>query len=339
MLEASAATRRGLVKSSNILTHGSCLDGLISASLFTVWLNLSGDRSERRYRTCGYSPKLKTLPSAWFDADTNALLDFRYADHPKLTHYIDHHATAFRDAAEQAKALESAALGQRVVHFDPYAKSCAGLIVRAARDHGLELLNAELIALADQVDSASFPNAEEPFFAESPGLRLADVAERHADTAFVSRLCPLLIERPLAEIATLPEIVEKANAIALNKTRFLAAVKASGQLRGEVAVVDLTTAKGVTVAGKFATYLAFPRCRYSATLLRTQEQLKLGIGHNPFAEMPRQHDIGALCRRYGGGGHRAVGAINFAAQDLDSARRVLSEVAELLTQEPSPTEE
>jgi hypothetical protein len=324
------------VKSSNILTHGYCLDGLISASLFTIWLDLSGERSNRRYRTCGYSPKLKTLPSAWFDADVNALLDFRFADHPKLTHYIDHHATAFRDAAEQAAALESAASGQRVVHFDPEAKSCAGLIVRAARQHGLEIVHEELITLADQVDSASFANAEEPFFARSPGLQLADVAERHADTSFVARMCPLLIERSLVEIAKLPEIVDKANAIALNKTRFLAAIKATGQLRGEVAVVDLTTAKGVSVAGKFATYLAFPRCRYSATLLRTQEQLKLGIGHNPFAEMPRKHDIGALCRRYGGGGHRAVGAINFVARDLDNARRVLSEVAALLAQEPGP---
>jgi hypothetical protein len=315
------------MRTLQVMTHGHCFDGLVSAALFASWCRAQASgRLTVRYRTCGYGPKLKTLPDAWFSADWNALLDFRYDDHPKLTHYLDHHATAFRDEEQKLRALDPGRRGKRVVHFDPEAKSCAGLIARVAREAGFDVGVADLVLAADQVDSASFISAEEPFFARSPALQLADVAERHADAAFVAELAPLLVERPLEEIVLRPSIQEKADAIRERKLRFLEAVRASGAQTGDVARVDLSEA-GVEVAGKFATYLAFPTCRYSVTLLKTPEQLKLGVGWNPFGGKERLHDLGERCRALGGGGHKAVGAVAFARTDLDRARATLATLA------------
>lgn len=317
------------MRSANILTHGYCFDGLVSASLFCAWLGERGVKAKPKFRTCGYSPKLKTLPSDWFNAETNALLDFRYANHPKLTHYIDHHATAFKDEAEEREAIASGARGERLVYFDPLAPSCAGLVVKAAQREGVDLGRASLVALANQVDSASFTTAEEPFFAKTAGLMLADVAERFADTDFVTRIAPLLVARSVEELMAMPELAERSREVTEGKDRFLEAVRAAGRLQGDVAVVDLSVSRARS-AGKFATYLAFPRCRYSVILLQTREQLKLGVGFNPFGDFERTHDIGALCRTFGGGGHRAVGAVNFPNGELDRAREVMAVVAKTL---------
>ena len=101
---------------------------------------------------------------------------------------------------------------------------------------------------------------------------------------------------------------------------------------GDIAIVDLSGSR-VRSAGKFATYLAFPRCRYSVILLQTREQLKLGVGFNPFGEFERAHDIGAICRTFGGGGHRAVGAVNFPSGAVERAREVMNSVVATLTSE------
>jgi nanoRNase/pAp phosphatase (c-di-AMP/oligoRNAs hydrolase) len=46
--------------------------------------------------------------------------------------------------------------------------------------------------------------------------------------------------------------------------------------------------------------------------------------------MRREIDIGALCARYGGGGHAVVGGITLGADELPRARETLAKlVAEL----------
>jgi hypothetical protein len=63
------------------------------------------------------------------------------------------------------------------------------------------------------------------------------------------------------------------------------------------------------------------------TLLKTPEQLKLGVGWNPFGGKARLHDLGERCRALGGGGHKAVGAVAFARGDLEKARATLAVLA------------
>jgi hypothetical protein len=113
------------------------------------------------------------------------------------------------------------------------------------------------------------------------------------------------------------------------KQVFLSELKQKGRMQGETAVVDLGDACP-TPAGKFATYVAFPTCRYSIVLLRTKDQLKLGVGYNPWSGKERLHDIASLCQKEGGGGHPVVGAVNFAHQEIDRARSALARIADAL---------
>jgi nanoRNase/pAp phosphatase (c-di-AMP/oligoRNAs hydrolase) len=49
--------------------------------------------------------------------------------------------------------------------------------------------------------------------------------------------------------------------------------------------------------------------------------------------VPRTHDISAICQRYGGGGHPAVGAVSLPAGRAEEARRIGAEIAGTLRTE------
>ncbi len=319
----------------SVLSHGYCFDGLVSATLFCRLLERIEPRREHDYtfRSCGYGPKLKTIPKSWLSASVNALLDFRYAESDALTFYFDHHKTAF--ASEQAErdalARVRAAGKRRALHYDPDCTSCAKLIARVgAETYGVPSDDvAELVEWADRVDSARLESPDEAFFARSPALVLADVVERHGDSAFYAKVAHALLRKGLEATATSADIRDLAAPLDAAKQAFMARVVARGELRGDVAVVDLGD-ELILPSGKFATYVAFPECRYSVILLRTKDQLKLGIGFNPWSGKERLHDVSEICRREGGGGHAVVGAVNYPHADIDRARDALSRVVATL---------
>lgn len=319
----------------HVLTHGYCFDGMASGVLFTRLLGAieRGRDLEFSYRSCGYGPKLKTIPKGWLAGDQNAILDFRYTENDRLTYYFDHHRTAFASDSERvaAESNVAASRGKRALHYDPSCSSCAKLIARVAAEvHGESFADlSQLIEWADRVDAARFDDPEEAFFARTPALLVADVVERHGDTAFLNKLVPKLCRTPLEDVAASEEIVALASPLAAAKEAFITAVRRVGKMQEDVAVVDLGDVP-ITPAGKFATYVAFPRCRYSVILLRTKDQLKLGVGWNPWGGAERLHDISALCRAEGGGGHPVVGAVNFAHEQMDAARAAFTRMVAAL---------
>ena len=318
-----------------VLTHGYCFDGIASAVVFArLCEHIEAKSLSASFRSCGYGPKLKTIPSNWLRGDINAILDFRYREDDRLDYYFDHHPTGFGSPEERARAEANVAAskGNRVLCFDPASASCVKLIASFAREqHGFaDPLLEPLVSWADRVDSARFDDPEEAFFAKHFALAFAEVVERHGDTAFLNSYTPSLMREPLAEIAERADIVEKRRPLAQAKLDFLERLKDAGTLRGDIAVIDLGD-NVVHPAGKFATYVAFPKARYSVTLMRTRDQLKLGVGWNPWSGLERGHDIADLCRREGGGGHAVVGAANFPHERIDDARAALARVVDALS--------
>ena len=79
---------------------------------------------------------------------------------------------------------------------------------------------------------------------------------------------------------------------------------------------------GIAALNKFIVYHLHPEARYSVTLLATAERYKISVGSNPWAPVPRTHDIAKLCEKHGGGGHPAVGAISLPKDDQAKAERL-----------------
>jgi hypothetical protein len=329
-----------------VATHGHCFDGMASAALFTRLIQaLRADAPlSVRYRSCGYGPGMTTIPPAWLDGDENAILDFRYTPTKRLTWYFDHHITGFSSDTERDAALSGAAevLGGPTqpdldagphVFYDAAYGSCTRLIADVSRDrYGLDTSGVnELIGWADIIDTAGFPSAEAAVSRADPVMQLASVVEHHGDAPFLTTIVPRLIERPVGEVARDADVQDLWKPLANLQQAFASRIAQGATRVGRVVLVDLTDAP-LEAVGKFMTYAMFPDSVYSVTLSRQKQHYKLSVGYNPWCGVPRDRDIAAICRRYEGGGHPAVGAASFPLSAHDRARAVARAVAEELNE-------
>lgn len=310
-----------------VATHGHCFDGLASAVLFTRLLKHVESASMRfTYRACGYGPGQRPIDSGFFTGAQNAILDYRFYAAPELNWYFDHHRTAF--ATPEDRASFDGRAGANHFFFDATYPSCTKLIADVARTHfDLDMSPlAELIHWANIVDSAAFDSPEQAIERRDPVLQLVSVVEHYAGDAFVSKLVPLLLEHPVAEIASSRDIQRKYKPIRKRHERFVKRVEERSERRGRVVLVDLTDSVLETI-GKFVTYALYPDAIYSVVVALLKNGAKISVGYNPWSGQPLDADISEICARHGGGGHRVVGAIQFRANDIERARVVAREIA------------
>jgi hypothetical protein len=310
-----------------VATHGHCFDGLASAVLFTRLVReVVGGDIDFVYRACGYGAGQHRAEESLLDGDDNAVLDYRFTNSPRLGWYFDHHRTAFASAADR-DAFE-ARLPTGRFFFDAAYTSCTKLVADVAKGHfGLDVTPlAELIGWADRVDSASFDTPEQAVSRADPVMQLVSVVEHYGDDAFLGRVVPELLTRPLSELAFSEEVQTRYRPLGKKHERFVQRVRDKGERRGRVVFVDLTESVLDTV-GKFVTYALFPDSVYSVIVGRLKSGPKISVGYNPWSGRPLDTDISAICARYGGGGHPVVGGIAFGQHEVDRARNIANQIA------------
>jgi hypothetical protein len=312
-------------------THGHCFDGLASAALFSeVFERLEG-KTNITYLACGYGPGHRTPPT--LDGDFNALLDYRYIGSSRLTHYFDHHATAFETPEERASfEAQKLSFPQNFV-WDPSAVSCATLIARhAEKTWGLEFdAHKDLLAWAHKIDGARFESAEEASDREAPVMRLTSVVEKFGSKSFLSEAVPLLRSEGLAALAEAPLVKNHYRSLAKKFLEYARRVELRGRMEGEVAFVDLTE-KPVEVVAKFAQYEKFPLATYSILVTLMTNSVKISVGYNPWCTSPRRAALGDICAEYGGGGHPYVGAVALPLDEVSKALELASTISRRLNQ-------
>ena len=313
-----------------VATHGNCLDGLASATLFTFLIRqIEAEPAEFSYRTCVYGPTPVPFGPQLLDGDANAILDYRFHSGPELTWYFDHHLTAFSD--DEQHATFRARQGTGRFHFDPTFASCAGLIGQVATERfGIALGHLEeLVNFANQVDSAQYKSAAQALDRSGVHSRFLAVVERYGNDAFVHQAVDTLLEMPLHSVVHLPRFVDSFAAIEHEQNDFLNHVRACSEDRGGVVVTDISDREHPVFA-KFANYLLFPQSTYSVLLGRIPGALKIALGFNPWGTFPRRHNLGNICRQFGGGGHPVVGGVAFSPHDTRGAQAVLREIVAIL---------
>jgi hypothetical protein len=310
-----------------VASHGHCFDGLCSAALFTALLRkLEGPGLEFQYRACGYGIGQPTAEAHTLDGEVNAVLDYRYTASERVTWYFDHHRTAFA-SPEDRRFFEAQAARSNRHHFDASCSSCTKLIHQVARDRfAVDTDCEQLVALADVVDSAAFGSAEAAISKADPAMRLVSVVEHHGNDAFFARYVPLLLDRPLAELARSPEIERLYGPIGARLDHFVSAVRTKAEQQGRVVFVDLTE-KPLELIGKFVTYALFPNSVYSVVVAKVKRGFKISVGYNPWCGQRLDTDISSICARFGGGGHSVVGGISVPDGERDRAQSIARSIA------------
>jgi hypothetical protein len=320
-----------------VATHGHCFDGLCSAVMFTrLYRHVFPEQSAVfAYHGAGYGPGQNGVDPKVLSGDVNAILDFRFSAIPQVKWYFDHHVSAFVTPEDRASyeraAADGHAHGQRTMFHDGAYTSATKLIADVGRERfGLDTgPSAELVRWADMIDSAAFPDAKMAVERAEPELQLMTIVEQLGDDAFLTKMVPRLMERPLSEVARSPDIAEAYGPLGKAHIGFVHLVERRAALVGVVVLVDLSD-QAIEVAGKFVTYALFPESTYSVMLTRSKTKCKISVGYNPWSPAPRKHNIAAICERYGGGGHPVVGAISLAADRVEEARALARSIADEL---------
>jgi len=295
--------------------------------------HLSGPGASFEYHGAGYGPGQNGVDPKMLDGDVNAILDFRFSTAPQLTWYFDHHVSAFVTPAERAAYERAVVDGGSVRHMfhDGAYSSATKLIADVGRDRfGLDPAPmADLVKWADMIDSAAFPDAKMAVERKEPELQLMTVVEHMGNDAFLSKMVPRLLEKPLFEVARSDDVVQAYEPLRLAHEAFVQLVAQRAQVKGAVVLVDLT-GELIDVAGKFVTYALYPESAYSVLVSRSRSKCKISIGYNPWSPVPRRHNIAAICERYGGGGHAVVGAVTLPPGSVEEAKRLAQSLAEEL---------
>jgi hypothetical protein len=263
-----------------------------------------------------------------FDGDENAIVDFKYSPHPKLTWWFDHHQSAFLQPEDEEHFRQDRS-GKKMC--DPNFRSCTMFIATVARENfGFEAPDlAELIQWADIIDGARYEDAKTAVELGAPAMRLTLVMEGAQGSATVERIIRYMRRMPLAEIIEQPEIRELYGPLYERHLRSIDVIREKAVCTDGVISFDLI---GLDLEGynKFIPYYLFPASVYTVSVSTSSFRTKVSVGSNPWAPAPLTHNLASICERYGGGGHPRVGAISFALGAMEEARRVACEIVEEL---------
>ncbi|MFL6231330.1 MAG: hypothetical protein ACJ741_21355 [Pyrinomonadaceae bacterium] len=310
-----------------LLYHGHCFDGVASAAVFTRFY-LARVRPAAHVEYAGLLHRPGSLFDAeMFDGDENAIVDFKYSPSEKLTWWFDHHQSAFLTPADEAH-FRADRSGQKF--WDAESKSCTEFIERVARENfGFDDATlAPLVRWAHIIDGAFYDSPAQVVELREPALQLMQVIE-NTDDAFLEWIIRALVTHSLDEVAAGAEVQSRLAPIRERHLETLAAVRRKIVYARGVVNFDLID-EGFEGFNKFIPYYLHPETTYSVALTRTTQRTKISVGSNPWAPRPRTHNIATICERYGGGGHAVVGAVSFATDEVERARRAAQEiVAEL----------
>lgn len=315
-----------------VFFHDACFDGAASAALFARFYReviAPADLALAPMQHSEHDP----FERVSIDGDDNACVDFRFCADPAMRWWFDHHQTAFQPPALRDIFEESGT--DLTWFFDPDAPSCAGLIQRVLHESwgwAPPPHLAEVVRWADVIDAAKFADAAAATSLDTPAQQIALWLGAVATPADIARYVHGLaadVDLTAAAGSFARDGIVQARAARARQREVIAR---RGAWHGDVVALDLADEPDAITPG-FVGYELFPACRYTVALTRTPRAVKLAIGWNPWGA-PRGHDIGALCERFGGGGHAAVGGVTLDARELVRGREVLAKMIEALTTTP-----
>jgi len=141
------------------------------------------------------------------------------------------------------------------------------------------------------------------------------------------KLVDMCRDRPIAEILTDPDVQERVELYQEQALPFRDQLGRCTENRGTFIAIDLRQEDPIYAGNRFLPYALFPQCRVSVHILRGKEgqNTVFALGKSIF-DRTSTLDIGALCLRYGGGGHANAGTCQISLAETETVRQELFDV-------------
>jgi len=307
-----------------VLYHDHCFDGSAAAAFFSRFLE---DKfyPEAEFLFTGLAHKASQIfDDSMFDGDENAIVDFKYSPHPRLTWWFDHHQSAFLQPSDEEHWRRDTS-GKKFL--DPHSRSCTGFIARVTKEKfGYDPADlSELVQWADIIDGAQYPDAKTAVELAAPAMQLTLVIEGVKGSGMVERIIRYMRRMSLAEIISRPDVQAEYQPLYQRHLRSIDIIRERAACQNGVVFFDLVD-YDLEGYNKFIPYHLFPASVYSVSVSKSSFRTKVSVGSNPWAPVQPRHNLATICERYGGGGHPRVGAISFDLSAIEQARRVAAEI-------------
>ena len=240
---------------------------------------------------------------------------------PRVSIAFDHHESEI----DRLKATET---GGRLI-IDPKARSAARVVYDYYGGKStFPRISDELMAAVDKGDSADFTLEEilDPkgwvllhFLMDArTGLgRFHDF--RISNYALMMELIDYCLDHSIDEILELPDVKERVDLYFEQAEAFKAQLRRIAKVYDKVVVLDLRPEEIIHAGNRFMIYALYPETQISVHVawgFRKQNTAVM-IGKS-IINKGSHVDIGELCLRYGGGGHRNAGTCQLDNDKVDA---------------------
>jgi len=178
-------------------------------------------------------------------------------------------------------------------------------------------IGEDLMSAVDKADSAQFARAE---ILRPEGWTLLNFLMdsrtglgrfrqfRISNYELMMQLIDYCRNHTIEQILSLPDVKERVDLYSQHAAQFRAQILRCARVHRDLVVLDLRDEETIYAGNRFAVYALFPQCRVSMHVLWgvKQQNTVFAIGKS-IIDRSSPIDVGALCLRYGGGGHAAAG--------------------------------
>jgi len=317
-----------MIRGASLYFHSPCFDGITSAVLALDFLEESQDWKFDELIAVNYEQRRSWLTEK--HTKPFAVVDFLY--HPDAEFWADHHQTSFLEPSLRQRFQEQ----HNPFHiYNSKSGSCANLLWRTllSRFGYRNTRFTELVKWAHRIDSAQYRSVKEAISGQYAALNLNRTLAVSKDPVYPAWLVSQLRTRSLAEVARLPEVVEKSTEARKLIKAGLDRLSETVQLNGtDIVVFDVDSSD--VLINRYAPYHFFPKARYSIGMVRTPEGVKITAMRNPWRVFPSIY-LGKVFEKFGGGGHRRVGSVLLKDSDARKAENVMKRLLRAIRKEES----
>ena len=189
-------------------------------------------------------------------------------------------------------------------------------------------VSEELMAAVDKGDSADFTMDEilHPtgwvllHYLMDPRTGLGRFRNfRISNYDLMMELISYCVDHNIDEILELPDVKERVDLYFDEANQFEAQLKRIAQVHDKVVVLDLRNEEVIHAGNRFMIYALYPETQISIHVAWgfKQQNTAVMIGKS-IVNRGSNADIGALCLRYGGGGHRNAGTGQLENDQVDA---------------------
>ena len=237
---------------------------------------------------------------------------------PRVGLCFDHHESELsRNAGKETR-------DKWIIEGD--AKSAARVVYNHYKDkYDLGRISDEIMTAVDKGDSADF-NMDEVknptgwalmnFIMDArTGLgRFHDFGVSNYD--LMMKLIDFCLEHPVEDVLKLPDVKERVDLYFEQQELFKEQLGRIARTDGKCVILDLREEEVIYAGNRFYVYALYPDCAYSVHVVNGRNNnVPVMIGKSIFNDSGNA-DVGAICLKYGGGGHKNAGTCQLAQDDL-----------------------